>query len=76
MTHLFFLKADFKMMEAFKLLMQGFENMSGLKINYTKSELIPLNISHQEGIQLANMLGCKLGSLPITYLGTLCIGEN
>jgi Reverse transcriptase (RNA-dependent DNA polymerase) len=67
---LIFLKADFKMIEAFKLLIQGFENMSGLKINYTKSEFIPLNISNQEGTQLANMLRCKLGSFPITYLGT------
>jgi hypothetical protein len=48
------------MIETFKLLIQGFENISGLKINYTKSELIPLNITNQEGTQLANILGCKL----------------
>jgi hypothetical protein len=58
------------MVEALKLLLQGFENMSGLRINYTKSELIPLNISQQEGTTLANILGCKVGKLPITYLGT------
>jgi hypothetical protein len=44
--------------------------MSGLKINFTKSELIPLNISTQEGQQYANILGCKVGTLPLTYLGT------
>jgi hypothetical protein len=44
--------------------------MSGLKINFTKSELISLNISTQEGQQYANILGCKVGTLPLTYLGT------
>jgi hypothetical protein len=44
--------------------------MSGLKINYTKSELIPLNISQQEGTTLANILGCKVEKLSITYLET------
>jgi hypothetical protein len=58
------------MIDALKLLLQGFENMSGLTINFTKSELIPLNISTQEGQQYANILGCKVCTFPITYLGT------
>jgi hypothetical protein len=44
--------------------------MSGLKINFTKSELISLNISNQDRHHLANILGCKVSTLPITYLGT------
>jgi hypothetical protein len=68
---LIFLKTDFKMMDALKLLLQGFENMSGLKINFTKSELISLNISTQDGQQLAHILKCKVDTLLITYLGTL-----
>jgi hypothetical protein len=31
--------------------------------------IVPLNISTQEGTILANILECKLDSLPITYLG-------
>jgi hypothetical protein len=43
--------------------------MSGLRINYTKSELIPLNITQKEGTTFVNILECKIGKLPITYLG-------
>jgi hypothetical protein len=67
---LIFLKADLKMIEALKLLLKCFENMSGLKINFTKCELMPLNISNQDGQYLANILECKVGTLSITYLET------
>jgi hypothetical protein len=43
-----FLQADVKMLEALKLILITFENLSGLKINYAKSEFIPLNISDQK----------------------------
>jgi hypothetical protein len=43
--------------------------MSGLSINYSKNELIPLNLSDNEGNHLAEILECKIGSLPIKYLG-------
>jgi hypothetical protein len=66
---LIFLTADTKIVDAFKMLLIWFENLSGLKINYTKSEFIPLNLSESEGTQLANILGCKIASLLITYLG-------
>jgi hypothetical protein len=66
---LIFLVADTKIIDAFKMLLIGFENLSGLKINYTKSELVPLNLTQIEGLQLANIIGCKIVTLPITYLG-------
>jgi hypothetical protein len=44
---LLFLQADFRMLEALKLILVGFENIPGLKINYAKSEIIPLNISEE-----------------------------
>jgi hypothetical protein len=56
------------MVVALKLLLAGFENMSSLNINYSKSELIPLNLSDDEDNHLAEILGCKIGSLPIKYL--------
>jgi hypothetical protein len=34
---LIFLQADYKMIEALKYLLLGFEELSGLKINYSKS---------------------------------------
>lgn len=45
-----------------------FEAISSLKINMEKNELILL----EEVIdlkELAGMLGCRVGSLPTTYLG-------
>jgi hypothetical protein len=52
-----------------KWILIAFEDLSGLKINFEKCEMIPLNISKIEGLQLAGIIGCKLSSLPITYLG-------
>ena len=45
-----------------------FEAICGLKVNLDKSELIPLG--RVENVDdLAGELGCKVGSLPSTYLG-------
>ena len=54
-----------------KFLLMCFENMSGLKINYHKSEVVVLGHPPPPEIQnrVANILNCKLGSLPMTYLG-------
>ncbi|RVX16138.1 Dipeptidyl aminopeptidase BI [Vitis vinifera] len=44
--------------------------ISGLKVNLDKSELIPVgNVEYVE--ELASELGCKVGSLPSTYLRML-----
>jgi hypothetical protein len=66
---LIFLKADLKMVESLKLLLVSFENLSGLKINYAKSTLVPLNISNDLGVVCVSILGCDLSELPLTYLG-------
>lgn len=45
-----------------------FNACSGLKINLEKSELIPVGeVPNLE--EFAEVLGCKMGSLPSTYLG-------
>jgi len=45
-----------------------FEAVSGLRINLSKSELVP--IGEVEDVEsLAHILGCRIGSLPMTYLG-------
>jgi hypothetical protein len=46
-----------------------FEDMSGLKINYHKSEVFVLGQRNNEQTSIANKLNCKLGSFPFTYLG-------
>lgn len=52
-----------------KFLLYCFEWMSGLKINYHKSEVFVFVVPEEEQARIANMLNCKNGSLPMTYLG-------
>lgn len=44
---LLFLEAKVKYIEALKWILVGFEDISSLKINYNKCEMIPLNISKE-----------------------------
>lgn len=50
-------------------LLHCFENVSGLRINYQKSEVLVLGGSENEQIRVAEMLNCKVGSLLIKVLG-------
>jgi hypothetical protein len=43
--------------------------LSELKINFGKSELIPLNIDPSMGCNFVTQLNCKLGALSLKYLG-------
>jgi hypothetical protein len=42
---------------------------SGLKVNYHKSCLVPINVDAQKTELLAASFGCIMGSFPFTYLG-------
>jgi hypothetical protein len=52
-----------------KELLQTFSASTGLKVNYNKSMMVPLNITQDNLELLANVFGCQQGSLPFTYLG-------
>jgi hypothetical protein len=54
--------------ENLKLLLICFENMSGLKINFSKSEAIVTGVTEPEKRRIADGLNCKLGLLPLHYL--------
>ena len=41
--------------------------MTGLKVNVLKSEMVPIKDVHNVHV-LAKILGCRIGSLPMTYL--------
>jgi hypothetical protein len=51
-----------------KWLMLCFESLSGMKINYSKSDMVPVNLSEEETIYYTRALCCKIGSLPFRYL--------
>lgn len=52
-----------------KALLNSFAKFTGLKVNYSKSMMVPINISPDRFDILANTFGCTKGSLPFTYLG-------
>jgi hypothetical protein len=52
-----------------KILLYCFEWLSGLKINYHKSEVIFFGYRQEDKERKANMLNCRLGELPMKYLG-------
>ena len=62
-------KPDDHSIASIKLLLLAFELLSGLKINFNKSEVITMGMDDQQSLRTANLLNCKLGSFPIKYLG-------
>lgn len=54
---------------AVKFILYCYEQMSGLKINYQKSEVIGVGISSDVQNNIANLFNCSVGSFPLKYLG-------
>ena len=52
-----------------KLILAFFEQLSGLKINFHKSELYCFGKAMEEQQQYRIIFGCEIGSLPFKYLG-------
>jgi hypothetical protein len=53
-----------------KWILTCFEVMSGMKINFHKSELVPINIESEEVVNnWSKVFGCHVGAFPIKYLG-------
>ena len=49
--------------------MVDFAHDTGLKVNFQKSMIVPINTSDNSVLQLASILGCSIGSFPFIYLG-------
>lgn len=52
-----------------KLLLYLFEIMSGLKINFLKSEIFSVGADDETMRNYAEMFNCEIGSFPIKYFG-------
>ncbi|KAE8780094.1 hypothetical protein D1007_46766 [Hordeum vulgare] len=52
-----------------KFLLLCSEEMSGLKINFDKSEVVVLRFSEDGQLMIADNLNCRLASIPVSYLG-------
>jgi hypothetical protein len=52
-----------------KEVLHKFSLSTGLKINYSKSQIVPVNISDDLITDLAAEFGCQIGTMSFTYLG-------
>jgi hypothetical protein len=52
-----------------KLILCIFEQLSGLKINFHKSEIFCFGKAKDDELQYKQLMGCEAGSLPFRYLG-------
>ena len=63
------LNADVRELVCLKALLNSFADATGLKVNYHKSNMIPINIEEERVDHFINTINCKRGYFPITYLG-------
>jgi hypothetical protein len=42
---------------------------TGLKINFDKSQMLPINVAPDDLNHLAGVFGCQVGRMPFTYMG-------
>jgi hypothetical protein len=52
-----------------KALLLNFELIFGLKISFHKCEVLSMGMEIDEGCRIADLLNCKLGMFPFTYVG-------
>lgn len=65
----FILKADITTVVSFKILLRLSTRMSGLCINFSKSAIIPINLTQGRIEEIETITGCSKTTFPITYLG-------
>jgi hypothetical protein len=66
---LLFLKNNYVDAIHLKWIMVCFEKISGMKINYGKSDMVPVSLDEEEIQQYAGIFYCMIGSFPFKYLG-------
>jgi hypothetical protein len=72
----FFLQDNARMVENLKWLFIAFEGIFGLKVNFVKSELVQLNLSHSKTCHYSQILDYKVGKLLLKYLGVFLTLEK
>jgi hypothetical protein len=72
---LIIMKASQRELFCLKGILHSFSGLTGPKVNYSKSCLLPINLDAIKDTQLAAVFSCQIGSFPFTYLG-LPIGTS
>ena len=70
------LQDDLENAQNMKLLLYLYEGMSGLKINFGKSEVIMVDQDLEKSITFSEMFNCDVGKWPIKYLGVPVSGSR
>lgn len=63
------MEADNKQLLCLKALLNTFADATSLKVNYSKSNLIPINLSEERIEMLTRTMNFARGTFPFTYLG-------
>ena len=66
---LIIMEANSEQLHRLKKILHNFSNSTRLKVNFSMSMLMPINLEKDRPIALAQSFGFALGSLPYTYLG-------
>jgi hypothetical protein len=66
---LFIMEACPQLLLVLKALLNTFADSTGLKVNYPKSNMVPINMNSDRLNHLAATFNCQVGCLPFTYLG-------
>jgi hypothetical protein len=66
---LLILPGDAKTLFNLKGLLRPFSDSTGLHVNFSKSFLVPINMTAPRTLHLANTFDYNVGSMPFTYLG-------
>jgi hypothetical protein len=64
-----FSSIDKPLLENLKNTLTMFEQISGMRINFHKSELTPINLKDSQTHDIAHVFSFPVGSFPIKYLG-------
>ena len=64
-----FMDNDLERAKNMKLLLCAFEQLSGLKINFHKSEMFCYGAARARQTKYIQIFGCDMGSYPFRYLG-------
>jgi hypothetical protein len=64
-----FMDHDLEKARNLKLILAAFEQLSGLKINFHKSELFCFGDAQDSVAEYSKLFGCGHGQFPINYLG-------
>jgi hypothetical protein len=66
---LLFLKNDPRVALNLRWILTCFEQISGMRVNFHKSELIPINMDTDETQPFLEIFQCVMGGFPVKYLG-------